>query len=110
MKYAILALAVALMAPCDRPTNIAADTAKPAAVVHMKNFKFDPATVTIKTGQSVQWVNDDQVQHSATADDKSFDSGELANGKSYTQVFAKTGTFSYYCDDHTYMKAKVVVK
>lgn len=109
MKYAILGLAIALMAPCDRPATIA-DVAKPAAVVHIKDFKFDPAVVTIKAGQSVQWINDDQVQHSATADDKSFDSGELSNGQSYTHAFAKAGTFSYYCDDHAYMKAKLIVK
>ena len=82
----------------------------PAAVVHMHDFSFDPETVTIQAGQSVQWINDDAIFHSATADDKSWNSGELDQGRSYTHTFEKPGTYEYYCDDHSYMQAAVVVK
>jgi len=94
--------------PTAAPTPVT--TAAPAAVVHMHDFSFDPETVTIGAGQSVQWINDDAIFHSATASDKSWNSGELDQGRSYTHVFDTPGTYEYYCDDHSYMQATVVVK
>ncbi len=82
----------------------------PGAIVHMRDFTFDPETITIRAGQSVEWINDDAVMHSATADDTSWDSGEIDGGRTWSRVFEKPGTYAYYCDDHTYMKATVVVK
>jgi plastocyanin len=87
-----------------------APTALPAAVVHMADFKFNPQTVTIQAGQSVEWINDDAVFHSATASDASWNSGELDQGRTWTHTFAAAGTYTYYCDDHTFMRATVVVK
>jgi plastocyanin len=89
----------------------AAPAAPPAApvVVQMKDFKYDPALVTIVTGTAVRFVNDDQVAHSVTASDKSFDSGDFDAGKSWTHVFDKPGTYAYYCDVHAFMKGTVVV-
>ena len=92
------------------PSPAPVASSAPAAVVHMHDFAFDPATVTIKARQSVKWINDDAIFHSATAADKSWNSGELDQGRSYTHTFDKPGTYEYYCDDHAYMKAKVVVK
>jgi plastocyanin len=78
-------------------------------VVHIKDFKFDPASVTVSPGVAVRFVNDDQVPHSVTATDKSFDSGDFDSGKSWTHVFDKPGTYAYYCDVHAFMKGSVVV-
>ncbi|HEY8313355.1 MAG TPA: cupredoxin family copper-binding protein [Candidatus Baltobacteraceae bacterium] len=85
-------------------------SAGPTVIVHIKDFQFKPATFTIKPGTTVQWVNDDAVQHSATADDNSWNSGELAQGKTWSKTFATTGTYHYYCDDHEFMKAEIDVK
>ncbi len=48
-----------------------------AAVVHVKDFVYVPATVTIAPGQTVRFVQDDETPHTVTATDKSFDSGNL---------------------------------
>ena len=95
--------------PTASPSPAPTASGAPAAVVHMHDFSFDPETVTVKAGQSVQWINDDALFQSATASDKSWNSGELDQGRSYTHVFDKPGTYAYYCDDHTYMQASVVV-
>lgn len=92
------------------PAASPAPSASPAAVVHMKNFAYNPETVTIRPGQSVRFVQDDETPHTVTAADKSFDSGNLDQGKSWTHVFAKEGTYAYFCAYHTYMKGKVIVK
>jgi plastocyanin len=96
--------------PTVSPSPAPAASSAPAAVVHMHDFSFDPETVTIQAGQSVQWINDDAVFHSATASDKSWNSGELDQGRSYSRTFDTPGTYEYYCDDHSYMQATVVVK
>jgi plastocyanin len=118
MKYSALfacaALVVALLGGGTQATSAdtpsPAPSASPAAVVRMKNFAFVPQTVTIHAGQSVQWVNDDNVSHSATADDRSWNSGELDQGQSWTYTFSAAGTYKYYCDDHEFMKGTVVVQ
>ena len=124
MRRLVVALALTLMlggsaalaqsgspAPASSPAAAAASpAASPAAVVHLKNFAFAPDTVTIAPGQSVRFVNQDETPHTVTANDKSFDSGNLDQGKSWTHVFAKEGTYAYLCAYHTYMKGKVVVK
>ncbi|HTD32154.1 MAG TPA: cupredoxin family copper-binding protein [Candidatus Elarobacter sp.] len=109
-----LGLAIALgggvaFAQTSSPAPSAAPSPAPA-VVHIKNFAYAPETVTIRPGQSVRFVEDDETPHTVTASDGSFDSGNLDKGKSWTHVFPKEGTFAYFCAYHTYMKGKVVVK
>ncbi len=84
----------------------------PAAVVivHIKNFAYVPASVTIKPGDSVQFVNDDSTAHTATASDKSFDSGNMDQNAKWAHAFKTAGTYAYICTYHPYMKGTIVVK
>jgi plastocyanin len=91
-----------------------ASAAEPAllpavAAVHIKNFKYDPATITVHAGDRVTFVNDDDEAHTVTASDKAFDSEGLDGSGTWQHVFAKSGTFHYFCELHPYMKATVVV-
>ena len=88
-----------------------ADTAGSSAaqVVHTKDFAFSPATVNVKTGDTVQFVNDDEVAHTVTASDKSFDSGNMDQHATWSHTFAKAGTYAYICTYHPYMKGTIVV-
>ena len=43
--------------------------------VNIKDLAFSPATLRIKVGQTVEWVNADPLAHTVTADDKSWGSG-----------------------------------
>jgi plastocyanin len=91
----------------------AAGTAEPAArftTVTIKDFEFDPATVTVKLGDDVMWTNDGPSIHTVTADDGSFDSGDLDAGKTYVHTFTMLGTFDYHCSIHPFMKGQVVVE
>ncbi|HEX3465779.1 MAG TPA: cupredoxin family copper-binding protein [Candidatus Elarobacter sp.] len=99
----------AALAQTGSPAPSAAPSPAPA-VVHIKNFAYVPDTVTIRPGQSVRFIEDDETPHTVTASDNAFDSGNLDKGKSWTHVFAKEGTYAYYCAYHTYMKGNVVVK
>ncbi len=61
---------------------------------------FDAGIVRIQPGQSIEWSNDGNSPHTVTADDGSFDSGNLASGATFTQVFDQPGVYSYFCTYH----------
>ncbi len=82
----------------------------PAAVVHVKGFAYDPATVTVAPGGTVRFVQDDITPHTVTAADKSYDSGNLDQHQTWSHTYAQPGTYAYYCTYHPYMKGTVVVK
>ena len=83
--------------------------AEPNEIV-IENFTFQPATLTVKAGTKVTWVNKDEEPHTATASDKSFNSKTLDNGDRFTTEFNTPGTYSYYCALHPRMIGKVIVK
>ena len=68
--------------------------------VTIADFSFDPATVTISVGETVTWTNNGPHNHTVTADDGSFDSGDLAPGDAFANVFDTAGTFTYHCANH----------
>lgn len=81
----------------------------PISTIHIKNFAYVPATVTIRPGQTVRFVEDDDTPHTVTATDKSFDSGNLNQKDSWRHTFTAEGTYTYFCAYHPYMKGNVIV-
>ncbi len=73
-------------------------------------FAFNPATITITSGATVTWSNQDNVGHTVTADDGSFDSKTVASGSTFSQTFSAPGTYTYHCSIHPSMKATIVVQ
>jgi len=88
-------------------TSSAAPTGNPT--VHVKNFSFNPGTVTVKSGATVTWVFDDSAQHNVTATGHAFASSDLHSGGRYTFAFHTPGRYSYLCTIHQYMTGTVVV-
>jgi plastocyanin len=97
--------------PTDEALAAEEPTVRAAAngAVTIKDFEFAPTTVNVSVGDSVTWLNQGPTTHTATAKDGSFDSGNLAKGKSFSHKFTKAGTYSYFCKPHPFMTAKVVV-
>jgi len=75
----------------------------------VKDFQFVPQVVVVKAGSTVTWRNDGPSTHTVTADDGSFDSGNLAAGTTFPQTFAQSGLFKYHCSIHTSMQGTVFV-
>jgi plastocyanin len=70
--------------------------------------KSFPANTAVAKGDTVAWTNKMDMQHTVTADDGSFDSGQMGKGDSFSQVFNTIGTVPYHCDNHpAQMKGKV---
>jgi plastocyanin len=80
------------------------------AQVVMKNFAFNPASVTIKAGESVTWTNNDSASHTVEADNGEFKSGDLAQGGTFSFKFDTPGTYPYHCSIHPSMKGTIVVQ
>jgi plastocyanin len=76
----------------------------------IQNFAFEPATLTVKAGTKVTWVNRDDEPHTATATDKRFNSKVLENGDRFSTEFTQPGTYKYYCALHPKMTGQIVVK
>ena len=99
-------LAAALLA--GLPLTAPADSTGPT--VHIKNFMFVPASVTVAPGATVTFVNDDDEPHTVTSTIKAFDSEGLDTHQAFKQTFAKAGTYMYFCEVHPYMHGTVIVK
>jgi plastocyanin len=88
--------------------TVAPAVASAVTQVSMRNLQFYPATIEIKSGDVVEWRNDDLVPHTATA--PSFDSGTIVSGQSWRHAFTDAGNFPYVCTFHPGMKGIVIVK
>jgi plastocyanin len=80
-----------------------------SAKVEIANFAYDPDPVTIEEGGKVIWINEDSVAHTATAEDGSFDTGTLEEGKLKSETFKQPGTYKYICSIHPQMHGTVEV-
>lgn len=80
-----------------------------AAKVEIADFAFDPDPVTVQAGGKVIWLNQDSAPHTATAEDGSFDTGTLEEGKLKSETFKRPGTYEYICEIHPGMHGTVAV-
>jgi plastocyanin len=78
--------------------------------VVMKDIKFVPDSLTIKVGQTVTWVNQDNATHDVVATQGEFKSDLFGKGQSFSFTFSKAGTYPYYCSVHPTMKGTIVVQ
>lgn len=75
-----------------------------------KTYSPDPVTVVIGVNNTITWVNNDTAPHTVTANDGSFDSGNMAPTATFTFTFTAPGTYQYHCVYHPWMVATVIVK
>jgi amicyanin len=77
--------------------------------VSIKDFKFDPATLTVPVGTTVTWTNQDEEPHAIAAKDGSFHGPGMDTHGTYSFTFNTPGTFDYICSIHPFMTGTVVV-
>jgi plastocyanin len=76
-------------------------------VVVIKLIAFQPADLTVAPGDTIEWQNQDLVPHTATATDRSWDSGDILPDRRWRWVATRAGTFAYACRYHTNMHGVV---
>ena len=95
--------------PPSSETKVTTVNSVPNQVV-IENFSFVPATLTVKAGTKVTWVNRDDVPHTATATDKRFNSKTLDTDDQFDFIFSEPGTYNYFCALHPKMTGQIIVK
>ena len=90
------------------------ETASEPVTVKIVGFEFQPKTITITAGTTVEWINEG-TRHSVDADNGSFKSEILKKGDKFSHTFTEAGEFPYHCRFHgepggKEMAGKVVVK
>ena len=78
-------------------------------VVKITDMNFSPTTVSAKVGDTIEWVNDDFIDHTATANDESFDLN-LPVGKSGRLALTRAGDIAYFCRFHPNMTGTINVE
>lgn len=88
----------------------AAATRKPAITI--TNYSFHPATLTVKKGSTIVWVNRDDDVHTIKGTDgpEAFGSPALDSGSAFGFTFHQAGTYHYICSVHPYMHGVIVVR
>ncbi|MBP1931940.1 stalk domain-containing protein [Ammoniphilus resinae] len=78
--------------------------------VNIESFAFKPGSLTVEVGSTVTFKNLDDVDHTVTAKDGSFDSGNIGKGKTYSMIFKNEGEYNIYCKPHNFMVGTIIVK
>lgn len=113
MSIRIVALCVlAVVAPCARGTAATHQ-------VTQSGLTFSPTSLTIATGDTVQWIWGDGI-HTVTngASSSADDAGELfdaplnSSNQTFSYVFDSAGTYPYFCTFHEFnnMKGTITVE
>jgi len=78
--------------------------------IHIKNFAFDPADITIKKGDTVVWANDDAAPHSIKSDSGTFDQSLISPGSTAQHTFTNApGAYPYSCGIHPSMHGTITI-
>ena len=88
----------------ERPRGGRAPSAPRSSI---KNFQYSPNPIVVKAGATITVTNDDGTAHTLTADDESFDTGDLDGGAKGTITVGVPGTYAYHCDIHNYMTGTI---
>jgi len=96
-------------APAAETEDTEAGAAAEDATIVIVDLSFgDPITVPV--GTTVTIVNNDSVPHTVTADDGSFDTGNIDIGAQTTLTFDTAGTFPFHCNIHSSMQGSITVE
>jgi plastocyanin len=106
----VLSAAGMALLVCGAGSDVhAAGKARTHTIV-IEAMRYSPPTLDVAVGDIVVWKNKDPFPHTATAEDRSFDSQRIAADRSWKFKVRKKGVFPYVCTLHPTMKGELVVK
>ena len=79
--------------------------------IEIKDFAFNPQTLTVKSGETVTWINRDEEPHTVVSVEKQFKkSTALDTDQTFTITAGAPGTYTYFCSVHPKMTGTIVVE
>lgn len=110
-KLLILIATLAAVLGLTACSSDGGDSGAPAVTVRVENMAYTPASVTIKKGETVEWVFDDNgLPHDVVESGSELFRSELVTEGTYSYTFEEAGTFDYHCTPHPMMLGTVVVE
>ena len=78
--------------------------------IEIKDFAFNPQTVTVKSGEKITWINRDEEPHTIVSVEKQFKkSTALDTDQEFAVTAGAPGTYTYFCSVHPKMTGTIVV-
>ena len=78
--------------------------------IEIKDFAFNPQTLTVKSGEKITWINRDEEPHTVVSVKKQFKkSTALDTDQEFTITAGTPGTYTYFCSVHPKMTGTIVV-
>ncbi len=88
-----------------------ADCAGAAAQVRISPLSgFIPSTLTVKSGTTVTWVNDDELPHTVTSAEGAFASQAIHSDEAFSFRFDAPGTYRYFSGFQPQIAGRIVVR
>ena len=79
--------------------------------IEIKDFAFNPQTLTVKAGEKITWINRDEEPHTVVSVEKQFKkSTALDTDQEFTITADVPGTYTYFCSVHPKMTGRIVVE
>ena len=79
--------------------------------IEIKDFAFNPQTITVKSGDKITWINRDEEPHTIVSVEKQFKkSSALDTDQEFTITAGAPGTYTYFCSVHPKMTGTIVIE
>ena len=79
--------------------------------IEIKDFAFNPQTLTVKSGEKITWINRDEEPHTVVSVEKQFKkSTALDTDQEFTITAGAPGTYTYFCSVHPKMTGTIIVE
>jgi plastocyanin len=79
--------------------------------IEIKDFAFNPQTITVKSGEKITWINRDEEPHTIVSVEKQFKkSSALDTDQEFAITAGLPGTYTYFCSVHPKMTGTIVVE
>jgi plastocyanin len=108
LLFSLISLSLLLLGRADE-MNAAGPGAKENKI-EIKDFAFNPQTITVRSGQKITWINHDEEPHTVVSVGKKFQkSSALDTDQEFAITAGAPGTYEDFCSVHPKMTGTIVV-
>ena len=87
------------------------ETTKKQNRIEIKDFAFNPQSLTVKSGEKITWINRDEEPHTVVSVEKQFKkSTALDTDQEFTITAGAPGTYTYFCSVHPKMTGTIAIE
>lgn len=96
--------------PSPTPSGPSVTASIPRGADTLTTTAFGANPLTVSSGTTVVWTNNDSIAHTSTSNNGQWNSGTINPGQSFRFTFSTPGTYAYRCTIHPNMVGTVTVQ